>query len=478
MPSPLDQMPHMPSKMDVGSGIDTRKMVQDLVQAERAPTEKRLANREEEIQEKISALGQMQSTIKGFREGISGLADPSAYSGLEVESTNSSAVQASAAEGAPVGEYDVQVEQLAQGQRVATATGAFEDSSDTVGTGRLIIADSQGQEQGVRVEEDQATLLGIRDAINEQTEGLRASVVDDGSGPRLAISTQETGQQNAIQQIRAEQVEDEQDKADQGDLSVLQFGVAGADQQPVGVFEQVQAAADAVATVDGMRVVRPTNSVEGAIEGVTLELGEEGMSRVSVRAKTGLAEENIQQLVDSYNQVRGQLNQLSAYNPESEEAAPLQGDPTLSNITSRLSRAITDPVGELAGQPLRAMGDIGIRTNRDGTLELDGAQLQKMASEHPELVTELMTHPEEGVVARLEGVLGEVVGRDGVISMRTDGLESRLERIDEDRQRLDSRMERREDQLRDQFSRMDQRVAELNKTSDFIQQRMDAMNSN
>ncbi|MCG5530003.1 flagellar filament capping protein FliD [Halorhodospira halochloris] len=473
MPTALDQMPHMPSQMDVGSGIDTRKMVQDLVQAERAPTEKRLANREEEIQEKISALGQMQSTISEFREGISGLADPGAYSGIEVDSSNSSAVQASAEEGAPAGSHDVQVEQLARGQRIATASGAFEDSSDPLGTGRMIIADGRGQEQVVRIDEDQATLLGIRDAINEQTEGLRASVVDDGAGPRLAISTEETGQQNAIQQIRTEQGEE-----DEGDLSLLQFGVAAEGQQAVGAFEQVQAATDAVATIDGMQVTRPSNTIEGAIDGVTLELGEEGRSRVTVRQQTGLAEENIQRLVDSYNQVRSQLNQLSAYDPESEKAAPLQGDSTLSNVESRLSRAITEPVGELAGQPLRALGDLGIRTNRDGTLDLDGAQMQSMAAEHPELLTELMTNPEGGVMARLESVLEEVVGRDGVISMRTDGLESRLERIDDDRQRLDRRMERREEQLRSQFSRMDQRVAELNQTSEFIKQRLDAMNKN
>lgn len=492
MPTSLDQMPHMPSQMDVGSGINTRKMVQDLVEAERAPTEKRLDRREEEIKEQISALGKMSSTLSGFKESLGGLSDPDSYSGIEASSSNTSVVQINAQEGAPTGDYDIQVEQLAREQRIATASGTFEDSSDSIGTGRLIIANGQGQgqEQTVRVEEEQSTLLGIRDAINEQTKGLRASVVDDGEGPRLAITSQETGQQNAIQQIRAEQIntETEQDKEDKGNLEVLQFGAKEENQesqedrenrtsqQSVGAFEQVQSAADARVTIDGMQVTRSSNTIEGAIEGVTLELGEEGGSRIAISEQTGLIEKNIQSLVDSYNKVRSQLNKLSEYDAEAETAAPLQGDSTLNNVQSRLSRAITGPVEALANEPLRALGDLGVRTNRTGTLEVESSQLQSMASEHPKLVTDLMTNSENGVMARVEGVLKEVVGRDGVISMRTEGLESRLERIDEDRQRLDERMERREEQLRDQFSRMDERIAELNQTSDFIKQRLGAMN--
>jgi flagellar hook-associated protein 2 len=382
-------------------------------------------------------------------------------------------VQASAEEGAPPGGYAVQAEQLASEQRIATPSGAFEDSSDKIGTGRMVITDAQSKEQVVQIEDEQATLLGIRDAINEQTEGFRASVVDDGSGPRLAISSKETGQENSIEQISVEQ-----DKEDQGDLSALQYR-ASADrerqvegQQTTGGFEQVQAAADAVVTIDGMQVSRPTNTIEGAVEGVTLELQAEGGSRVSVSEKTGLVEQNIQRLVDSYNRVQGQLNKLSEYDPETEKAAPLQGDSTLTNISARLSRALTEPVDYLAGQSVRALGDLGVFTNRDGQLEVKGARLQKMAGQYPEQVTELMTRQENGVMARIEGVLAEVLGRDGVISTRTDGLEGRLERIDEERNQLDRRMENREEQLRSKFSDMNQRVAEMNKTSDFLQQRL------
>ncbi|ABM61291.1 flagellar filament capping protein FliD [Halorhodospira halophila] len=474
MVSPLDQMPNMPSQMDVGSGIDTNKMVQDLVRAERAPTEQRLDRREQELQEKLEALGQMRGTIGELQEAVQGLGDPSAYSGIDAESSNAGVAAVSASEEARPGQYDVEVEQLARTQRLATASGAFEDSADAVGTGRLVITDGEGNEQAVTIDEESGTLLGIRDAINAQAEGLRASVVDDGAGPRLAIATEQTGRANAIAQIRAEQ--DPED--DQGNLSALQYNVADPQSgEPMGAFQEVRPASDAVVTIDGMQITRPENRIEGAIEGATLSLKEEGRSRVSIEQQTGLAEENIQRLVDSFNQVRAQLNQLSDYDPEAEKAGPLQGDHTLRNLLSQLSRAVNEPVEALDGAPISSLGDLGVRTNRDGTLDLDGERMQQMVGEHSELVTRMMTDPESGVMSRLEGVLENALGRDSVIDMRTDGVESRLDRIADDRERLDRRMERREDQLRSEFSRMDSRVAELNQTSEFLEQRLAAMNS-
>ena len=621
MVSPLDQMPDMPSQMGVGSGIDTNRMVDNLVQAERAPREERLARREEEIQTKLEALGQLRGGLGELQEALQGLASADAYSGIETDSSNPEVVGVSAGEGARPGEYEVEVEQRARAQRVATASGAFEDASDPLATGRLILVDAQGREQAVTIDDDQNTLLGVRDAINDQAEGVRASVVDDGEGPRLALATERTGAENALVQVRAEL--DEAERADpeprqrlatpagmldspdeslgtgtltftdaQGreetvtvgegqqtlggvrdaindqaglvrasisedgrlvlqpreagaesaitrvrageiddgrdisslmlfgddeepDLAPLQYNVEDGEGRPagaleevqsarelldpeereqrrerlqrlqlgveddegrrVGAFEQIQEAADAVATIDGMRVTRSENTIEGAIEGATLELQGEGRSRVSIREQTGLAEENIQRLVETYNQLRGQLSDLSGYDPETEEAGPLQGDHTVRNIDSQLRRAMTEPVAGMEDEPIQSLSELGVRTNRDGTLELDSGQLQEVASRHSEAVTRLMTDPEDGVAARLERTLENAVGSDGFIETRTDGLESRLDGIADDRERLDSRMERREEQLRDRFARMDSRVAELNQTSDFLEQRLAGM---
>ncbi len=614
MVSPLDQMPHMPSRMDVGSGINTQKMAKDLVQAERAPREQRMGRREEELQEKLSALGKLQKSMDKLQGAVEGLGKADAYSGVKASSSNPDAVSVSASDEARPGQYEVQVEQLARSQRIATASGAIEDASDPMGPGKLTLVDGEGHEQTVTIGREENTLLGVRDAINSQAEGVRAAIVDDGEGPRLTIATERTGEDRAIESIRAQpaeidpepkqrlvsapyekpdevlgtgrltfvdaewgeetvtvgedqntlsgirdainqqaegvraslreegegtrlvlrpqeagaehairQVRAEQREAsdlaaltwvssDLGDLRQLQFNAPGAEgregraleqtqaaaERPIpeevqqgrqalrqlqfntggeqggsaGAFEQIQAASDAVVTVNGMRVTRSGNQIEDALQGVTLQAQSEGRSRVSIEEKTGLAEENVQGLVDAYNKVQSQLNQLTAYNPEDDQAGPLQGDHTVRNISRQLSRALTDPVEALRDQPVQSLSEIGVQTNRDGTLELDTERLQEVASRHGEAVTRLMADSENGVVARMERALENTIGEDGAIQRRTDGLESRLEGISEERKELDERMERREEQLRSKFTDMDSRVMELNQTSDMLKKRL------
>lgn len=488
MASPLDQMPDMISKMGVGAGTNTKQMVQDLVQAERAPTEKRLNQRKQEVQQELSGLGKMRSAMSQFRDAVKGLGEAGAYSGVKAESSDSSVASLSAQDDALPGQHTVRVEQLAQGQRLATPSGAFEERSEALGTGRLTLVDGRGEEQRVRIGEEQSTLSGVRDAINEQADGVRASIVDDGEGPRLVLSTQESGAGNAIQRIRVAPSEGGEPASGQaegggeggvGQLAALRYGAeqgAGEQAPPASGMEQLQAAADAVAVIDGMRVRQDANKLEGALQGATLELQGKGEAQVSVEEQSGLAEKNIQGLVDAYNKLRSQLSQLSAYDPESGQAAALQGDATLRSLDSQLSRALTAPVPALAGEPLQSLGDLGVGTERDGSLSLDSARLQEAVDQHPQLVTRLMTDTESGVIARAQEVLKDALGRDSVLDMRKEGLQDRLEGISEERQELDERMAQREEQLREQFSNMNSRVAELNQTSDFLKSRLAGMN--
>lgn len=466
----------LPAKMGVGSEIETAEIVQQLVQAERAPTEQRLARREEAIQEQVSALGQMRGLLSDFREGVQGLADPADYTGIEAASRNPDVVEVSAAEDADTGRFDVQVQQLATTQRLASQEGLFESSSEPVGTGRMDITLANGERQSVAIDEDSRTLLGIRDAINQQTEGVRASIVDDGQGPRLTFATTETGRENAITEIRTVQEE-----GDQGDLSMLQFVAPRVNEQgeevpAQGGIQQVRAARDAVAIIDGLEVRRSGNEIEGAIRGATLQLHDTGETSVEISRQQGLAEENVQNFVELYNQVRTQLNELSAYDPDSGEAGPLQSDSTLRGVQTRLARALTDPLESLERQPVQSMADLGVTTNRDGTISLDSQRLQQAAREHPELLVHTLTNEEDGVIPRMDRVLDEAVGRDSTIDMRTEGLERRLQSIEDDRDRLDRRMERVEERLTRQFSAMDSAVAEMNQTSEFIEQRLAALN--
>ena len=460
-------------KLGAGSGLNTASIVEDLVEAERAPTEKRLADRQERLQTEISALGQMRSVLGEFEEGVRGLDDPDNYAAIDGSSRDSGVADITVGDSALPGAHDVDVQQLAQSQRLATVPGVFESSSDPVGTGQLVIVLGDGREQTVTIGDDDATLLGIRDAINRQAEGVTASIVDDGAGPRLSLMTAESGEHNAVLGVDVRQGED-----DSGDLYPFLFAVTDDDRggEGVGGMRQIRAAQDAVATIDGLTVTRSENRIEDAIEGATLTLNDVGSTRVEIKEREGLIEERVQSFVEAYNVVRDQFNQLSHYNPETEESGPLQGDATLRGIEMRLSRAATEPLPALEGMPIQALTDIGIMTQRNGGLELDAARFQQAVAQHPDLVTQLFTDKEDGVAVRMQRLLDESRGADSAIGVRTSGLESQLERIEDDRERLDRRMEKVGERLRREFTAMDKAVAEFNQTSEFLEQRLAAMN--
>lgn len=466
----------IPAKMGSGSGIETGALVEQLVQAERAPTEQRLARREERLQEEISALGQVRGMLSEFQDNVRGLNDPGSYSGIEASSRNTEVAGVTTTEEAQPGSYDVTVEQLARTQRLATAEGLFETASEPIGTGRMTIAMADGQEQQISIDQDNRNLLGIRDSINQQAEGIRASIVDDGEGPRLTLSTTETGRDNAISAIRTQQEE-----GDYGDLSMLQFTAPRVDEHGrevpgEGGFQQARAARDAILDVDGLRVRRAGNEIEGVIGGATLKLKSTGETSVEIMRQQGLAEQNIQQFVEVYNQARGMLNQMTRFDPDSEESGVLNGDPTLRTIQTQLQRAVSDPLESMRGQGVRSMADLGITTNRDGSLSVDNERLTQAAQQHPDRIVHALTNEDDGVMARIDRVLEQAVGRESNIDMRTDGLERRLQSIADDRDRLDRRMERLEERLTRQFSAMDSAVAEMNQTSEFIEQRLAGLN--
>ena len=56
-----------------GSGLDIETIIETLTEAERAPTESRLATREIEIQADISAYGSLKSALTDFQAAFSGL---------------------------------------------------------------------------------------------------------------------------------------------------------------------------------------------------------------------------------------------------------------------------------------------------------------------------------------------------------------------------------------------------------------------
>ena len=184
----------------IGSGIDIDGLVSKLVTAERTPIETRFNQREAALQTRISALGSFKGALSQFQSALAGLKNADTFkSGASATVSNDKLLAATATAGAPVGSYSVTVEQLAQGQRLATsADHRFDSLTDVVGTGTLTFqfgtyggtaanpafaANPDKAVKTVTIDASNNTLSGVAKAINEAKIGVQASVINDGPAP-------------------------------------------------------------------------------------------------------------------------------------------------------------------------------------------------------------------------------------------------------------------------------------------------------
>lgn len=200
--------------LGVGSGLLTSELVEQIIEAERAPVEARLDNKQAVAEAKIAAFGEVTTALSTFDSSLQSLRLPSTFNASQVESSNSAAVTGTASSLATSGSYTVSVSQIAQQHSVAS--GAYEEVTSTLGTGTLTfrfgttefgVGDTY---EGFTVNPDVSsrtitisaannTLAGIRDAVNNANFGVQATIVDDGSGYRLVFTSKNSGAQNSLE---------------------------------------------------------------------------------------------------------------------------------------------------------------------------------------------------------------------------------------------------------------------------------------
>ncbi|MBK1674897.1 hypothetical protein CKO35_16715 [Ectothiorhodospira shaposhnikovii] len=466
------------SSLGIGSGIDVRGLVDQLVAAERAPADRRLDQREERLEASLSGFGQLKSALADFNKALEALSKPADFRTVTARAGNDSVLDVAASRDAPAGTYDVEVQQLAQAQRLTTRAGLFGDNftaNTQLGSGDLRITLADGKQEVIRLESATTTLESLQKEINRQSSHLRASVVDDGdNGQRLIITSNRSGAESAISRIEVENAVPT--SALLNELAFDASALSGDDPPVSGGFAQLRAGQDALALVDGMQVRRSNNNFDDVIDGVRMTLQDLGTSRVSVTESQGAAREAIEGFVEAYNTLLGHFSELGAYNPDTRVSGPLNGDSTLRIVQSRLAQVVSGMGGSEAGG-IRSLGEIGISTQRDGSLGLDIFKLDEQIAGNWNGVVDLFTHEQNGIAGRLGAIVEEFTGRDSIINTRTDTLQESLRGLADQRTQLDVRMERTEARLIAQFTAMDQVVAQMNQTSTFLENQMAQFNS-
>jgi len=297
---------------------------------------------------------------------------------------------------ATIGDYAITVNQLAKSQKIALDGVA--NTTDVIGTGKLTIAfgtyapeivspatpasftaNPNKTSFDVTIDASNNTLAGVRDAINAANGGVTATIVNDGTANRLVITSKETGEVNSLKITVAD---DDGNPTDNTGLSRLAYdplSTAGAGKN----MSQLQAPLNALLNIDGIDVVKASNSVSDAIEGITLNLlGTSNSQPVNLAVASDQAKikESVTAFVDAYNKLNDTLRTLTKYDETGKSSGKLLGDATARNITAQIKSVVTKVVD--TGGTITSLTDIGVSFQRDGKLALDSTKLTDAISNH------------------------------------------------------------------------------------------------
>jgi flagellar hook-associated protein 2 len=171
--------------------------------------------------------------------------------------------------------------------------------------------------------------------------------------------------------------------------------LAVGDKFNIDVFNpEMQEAKDAVITVDNATIVKSSNEITDAIEGVTLNLLDADSSEtlnLSVTSSSLTARADIESFVASYNELYEFIEEQMSYDPEEGTANPLLGDPTLAEIKRKISDSITSTIpGISSSATYKSLSQIGITTDyKTGQLSIDSSKLTIALSSNPDAVSKL-----------------------------------------------------------------------------------------
>lgn len=474
------------SSPGVGSNLDVKSIVSQLMAVESQPLTI-LAKKEASFQAKLSAFGSLKSVLSSFQAATQTLNLSSTYSSVKASVADSSILSANIAGTAVAGTYDIEVQSLAQSQKLISSSYAATDN--VLGKGTLTIdigayggtppdpvgfTPKEGSTTAsITIDESNNTLEGIRDAINKANAGISASIINDGTGYRLSVSSKETGTANAV---RIGVTED-------GDAGLAQLAYDASTDGISNLVQNVEAK-DAVIKVDGITITKPGNKITDAIQGVTLNLTKETEAGVTTRLT--LSQDNaaiktaLENFVKAYNAVNKQIVDSTAYNSTTGSASVLTGDATTRSIQAQLRNAMS---GAVAGAPagMSVLSDVGISFEKDGTLTLDSAKLDKVLADPMKDISKLFSSSDTvtGIGSRLNTLVsGMIFGSDAILNGRIDGINTSIKSIGSQMAAQNLRLATIEKRYTAQFSALDTAISSMMSTSAYLTQQLEALKAN
>ena len=454
------------SSAGIGSGLDVAKIVEQTVAAEKIPL-KKLEYKAEGIQTQISTYGEIKSLTSKLGDIASKLTRDSAWNGVTISSSNSTITGTMTGIAAP-GTYNIKVTQLAQAQTtvIGGADAVALAKDETMGADGTIKLKMGAVEKDISVSGSD-TLTKIATKINEAEMGIQASVVTDVDGKeRLMLRSKETGT----------------DKAFTVDLSAAP-DVLGQN--------TTQNAQNAKVELNGLVVESSSNTFANTIPGMSFTVSEvtSTAATLNVKADTEAMKKNIQEFVDTYNELNDLLTKSTKSvrtadgkldpSVQKEGVGTLQGDSATVSLQNSL-RMLTQGISGSTGG-LTRLAEIGIQMQEGGKLSTDTTKLDK-ALTNLEGLKGLFANKADalgqggGIAVNFKNFTDKLLSFDGTLNTKTDSLERTLKSNSAEQTKVNTRADTLEKRLYAQYSALDTKMASLNALNAYVSQMVTTWN--
>ncbi|TAK89942.1 MAG: flagellar hook protein FliD [Burkholderiaceae bacterium] len=386
----------------LGSGLDVNGIVTKLMSVESQPLTA-LQNKETSIKARLSALGSLKSSVSSFQDAAKALNNLSKFTAMKASVADATVASVSASSSAVAGTYNLEVVSLANPHRLKSTALASADT--VVGTGTLTFTfgtyDSIGNTftanpdkagASVTIAAGQDTLAGVRDAINAANIGVRANLINDGTGVRLALTTTEGGAANSI---RLTVADDDATNTNTSGLSQLAYDPTAVAGSGKNLTQTSPAPSDASVKIDGVTITSTSNTLTNPVDGLTINLldtTDTGVTTaITVAKDPSAAQTAVDTFVKSYNALTNQLQLLMAYNKTTGTAGPLNGDATARAVQSGLRSILNQTLSGVSGN-YTTLSSVGISAQKDGTLSFDTSKFQTAAAANPTALAALFAN--------------------------------------------------------------------------------------
>ena len=421
--------------LGLGSGVLTNDLVDKIVGAEREAADKRFEREETIIDARITAYGEIKSLASTLQVATSALSLPSTSGSTTATSSDESILTTEASILAEPGTYSVEVLNTAKAHSVVT--DAYSSIDEIIGTGEIQITFGEITYDGtggflsqdvdptkggppITIDDSNKTLSGIREAINNADIGAKASIINDGSGYRLVITSEETGENNAMRIM----TKDDLGGTATSGLSSIAYNEV---QTGAGTMSETAKGEDALLKANGLTITRESNRIEEVVPGVTLNLLSADVGKpisIVVAPDTAGIQEKIQDFVNAYNEFKKFSDDLTSYNSESDQAGLLLGDSTIRGIQSQVRSMISQPIAGLSGTQYRSLTELGVNTDRnnDYLLEFDPAVFSKAIREERDTVVSIMSKSGEATDSQIRYVNDSINTQPGTYGIEVTQL--------------------------------------------------------